>query len=361
MNKSILFFLAHALLLCSCAPATLEPTVMPAASALPITATSLPTTVEPTATAKPTATPLPTNSNDWMSRQNPVAQLHWTAENKSLVVLASSGIHVFDIRSRMITRTIVDGFFYPSAFDPQNNRFFAKNKVWDITNGALLYQITPTEAFIATFSPDGKSLAIGESNYISIWNASTGKLEKAITPGLGIPFFGLRFNPSGNQLVGVYEDGKVRQINLDLKLVTELFILPQHGSHSVFSPDLHYLLINRSNHGEGHKELWDAVTGKALITSERCDSDVTFAAFSANNQFFVIGPCGRDAQLWDIQSQKIVQSFPSIVGPEVHPEWHSAAFSWDGSLLALGNDLGEIQIWDMAAYQLFETLSIPNP
>jgi WD40 repeat protein len=68
---------------------------------------------------------------------------------------------------------------------------------------------------------------------------------------------------------------------------------------------------------------------------------------------------GVDAQLWSTSTQQLLHNFPSRSLPELYPEWRGAVFSPDGTKLALGNDMGEVLIWDINSYELVNKLSIP--
>jgi WD40 repeat protein len=331
----------------------------PAQTALPATPTSEP----PAATQAPTNTPRPLSAEEFLARQDPVTWVGWLADGKTLAVSALSGVHVFDVQAGLAIRTLESsGLYFPVALEPHGGRLLAGKRAWDAFTGQPLYQLSVENISSLAFSPDGKTLAIGEHNSITLWDASTGTFQKTIGVDLGDPRFGLAFTSDSTRLYAVYDNGKVRRAELTSGQFVELFNLPERGSWSTFSPDAQQVLINRSDHGAGNRELWDVQRGEMLIDSGRCDSDVSFTAFSANGNYFAIGPCGLDAQLWDIRAGKMIHAFPSALSMnDVHPEWRSAAFSPGGTRLALGNDLGEIMIWDLESYQPVKTLTIPRP
>jgi len=355
LYQQIIGLVTLSILLGACATARVEPT--PTLTPIP-TSTVAPAPTETPVPAKPTFTPETPNADNWMSWQNSVEWLEWSADGRTLAISAASGVYLLDTQTDTAVRPLEKGELISAvALDRQGKRLLAGNRVWDVATEKLLYQIATENVNRADFSPDGKTLAVGEDNSITLWDAATGKFQKSIGVGLGNPFWGLFFNADGSGLYAAYEDGKVWQADLASGKFTENFKRPKGCCRIIFSPDMQTVLINLSNHGEGHKELWNVENPKMLINAEHCDNDHSFDAFSADSKYFVTGPCGLDAQLWDIQARKMLHGFRNSTS---YREWYSVAFSPDGSKVALGNNLGEILIWDLTSYQLIKTFSIPK-
>lgn len=340
-----------------------------ASPSAPLTATKpVPVVVTPsfTKTSVPTSTIAVTttatlSTEDWLARQNPIAKLAWSTDGKKLAVGALSGVYVFDPQTGSISSTMAEGeFLFPLAMDPPGGRLFAGNKVWDVNSSQVLYSLPQPNVSSAVFSPDGKILVTGDSNGVTLWDAQTGELQKSLEAGFGDGQWGLAYSPDGKLLYAVSSDHSVKRMELGSGEFSQLFSLPEDSCCVVFSPDTHYMIVNRPSHGAGSKQLWDVERGELIKDSGSCDSDVTFAAFSPDSEYFTIGPCmSLDAQLWNTSTQQLLHSFQSGSLTELRPEWRSAAFSPDGAKLALGNDMGEILIWDINSYELVDKLSIP--
>lgn len=338
-------------------------TSTPAASLLPSPA-SITSTPAPVSTSIPSATislAPEWNDDEWIARQNPVMGLVWSPDGRILAVNAISGFYRFDIaRNKIIYALAESDGLVPFAIDPQGQYLFVKNRVWDVLADQLLYQLpVPNLIADAAFSPDLKTLAVSDNNRVTLWDISTGKLQETLNASFGDGQQGLAYSPDGNLLYAVSGDRSVKRIDLISGQYTELFALPEDGCCVVFSADRALMLVNRPHHGEGSKQLWDVAQGMLITDSGRCDSDVSLTAFSPDSQYFVIGPCGLDAQLWRTSPPQQIHSFPSVSSSNFYPEWRSAAFSPDGTQLALGNDMGEVLIWDITSQQLVNTLSIP--
>jgi WD40 repeat protein len=234
--------------------------------------------------------------------------------------------------------------------------------VWDVATGKLLYQVPSKNPSSVAFSPDGNTLAIGEENSVTLWDASSGKFKKSIGSGVGgvQMYRGLAFSADGKSLYVAFDDQQVRQADIDSGRLTDLFSLPKDGCCVFISPNTQTLLVSRPNHGGGTKELWDVQNGALLKSLGNCDNDTTLEVFSQDGSHFVIGPCGG-AQLWDTRSGKMLHLIANPPMPNFYPEWRGAAFSPDGSQIALGNDLGQIFLWDTTTYEQLKMWTLPLP
>jgi WD40 repeat protein len=316
----------------------------------------LPTALPVSATEPPS----PTATLDFLAIQNPVPALAWSPDGSTLSVSALSGVYLFDARSGELLQALAEGrFLAPLVVEPKNGLLLAGSQVWDMTNGAPRYQLAHETITNAAFSPDGSTLVIGDMQTVYLVDTATGRTLKSLGGDFGNAIFGLAFSPDGKYLYAVSSEHTVKRIDLASGAQELLFTLPEDGCCTLFSPDLATLYVNRPAGGMGSKQLWDVRRGELIQDLGNCDSDVLLAAFNPKERDFVIGPCGMDAQLWSAATLQMLHAFPSHSADDYFPEWRSAAFSPDGASLALGNDIGQVLIWDSATYQLLRTLSIP--
>jgi WD40 repeat protein len=337
------------------------------------TSTPVIATTSPTQTSIPAmVTSSPTRDltqEEWLSMQNPVPGLAWSTDGKTLAVSATSGVYTVDMQNNLIIHSLEKGeFLFPLVMDSQSKHLFAGNRVWDIPSGRLLYQLSQTDIFAATFSPDGKTLAVSSDSGITLYDALTGNLQKSLGNEFGDAQWGLAYSSNGNLLYASSSDHKVKQANLASGQFAQLFTLPEGSCCTTFSPDVKYMVVDLPNHGAGSIQLWDVGHGEFLKDSGNCDSDVSFSAISQDGKHFIIG-CAFNAQLWDIPTQQLMHKFPFTTSLAVQPnltfpisiEWRSAVFNQESTKIALGNNFGEILIWDVSNYQLVNAISIPLP
>jgi WD40 repeat protein len=346
-------------------PSTNEPITTPV-----IATPSLISTPESTLTiAAPTSTP-EFDVEYWLASQNPVSGVAWSADDKALIVSANSGVYQFHAQTGELIHSFVEGdFLFPFAVASQGERLFAGNRVWDLLSGELLYQLTQQNIATATFSPDGKTIAISDGRKVTLLSALTWETQRLMGSELGDALLGLAYQADGNLLYTVSSDLKVRSANLLSGQITELFSLPEGSCCTLFSPDSKYMVVSLPNHGAGSKQLWNVNQGTLMADTGNCDSDVGFSAFSPDSTQFVVGLCSYDSQVWDSSKPQMLHKIPSatmltstlITGLTlVPPEWRSAAFNKDGSKIAFGNNFGEIFIWDINNDQLISRIPIPK-
>jgi hypothetical protein len=337
----------------------------------PVIATpSLISTPESTLTiAAPTSTP-EFDVEYWLANQNPVSGVAWSTDDKTLIVSANSGVYQLHAQTGALIHSFVEGnFLFPFAVASQGERLFAGNRVWDVLSGELLYQLTQQNIATATFSPDGKTIAISDGKTVTLLSALTGETQRSMGSELGDALLGLAYQADGNLLYTVSSDLNVRSADLLSGQITQLFSLPEGSCCTLFSPDLKYMLVSLPNHGAGSKQLWHVNQGTLMVDTGNCDNDVGFSAFSPDSTHFVIGLCSYDSQVWDSSKPQMIHKIPSatmltstlITGlTMVPPEWRSAAFNKDGSKIAFGNNFGEILIWDINNDQLVSRIPIPK-
>lgn len=293
-------------------------------------------------------------------------------DGKILAVSANSGVYIFNTQTQLMIRSLEEGeFLLPLVIDTQGKRLFAGNRVWDVASGQFLYQLPSINVLAATFSPDTKTLALNDGKNITLWDALTGKSQKPsvykFEDTQGVWEGSMIYSADGNLLYFI-DNHKAIQVDLASGQSTQLFTLPESSCCSVLSQDAKYMVINLPNHGGGSKQLWDVRESKIIKDTGNCDSDVSFSAISSNSKYFIVG-CWNNSQLWDIRTQQISHEFPPATllstqpnsGLPVPPEWRSAVFSPDNTKIAIGNNFGEVLIWDLNNYQLIKSISIPLP
>jgi len=293
-------------------------------------------------------------------------------DGKILAVSANSGVYIFDTQTQLMIRSLEEGeFLFPLVMDTQGKRLFAGNRVWDIASGQLLYQLSAVNVLAATFSPDTKTLALNDGNNITLWDTLTGKSQRPSVykfEDTQVVWEGSMIYSADGNLLYFIDNHKAIQVDLVSGQSTQLFTLPESSCCSVFSRDAKYMVINLPNHGGGSKQLWDVREGKIIKDTGNCDSDVSFSAISSNSKYFIVG-CWPNSQLWDIPTQQISHEFspatllstqPNSDLP-VPPEWRSAVFSPDNTKIAIGNNFGEVLIWDLNNYQVIKSISISLP
>jgi len=238
-----------------------------------------------------------------------------------------------------------DGFIYPVAVPMpaflSENKIFVSNpfnnhtELWDLESGGMVRALTGHNSTILNLviSADGTKLASTEewTNTLRIWNPTTGQnsgvYETYIDIGYGKE---LAISPDG-QLIAI---GDARHRQRAVYKITDLdnwiYQLPKENwsSDPVFSPD-------------GQKIAWfpgptsgavsKAENGELLRTLETGYHD-SGLGFSPDSQVLAIGDQVGAVQLWNIASGDLLTTLRSETSNRVS----SLAYSPDGRLLAAG-------------------------
>lgn len=178
-------------------------------------------------------------------------------------------------------------------------------KVWDITSGKLIWNISPLlmwgthkESIIRlAFTPDGKMLISSDgSRTIKLWNWQSRSEPRT----LNLSGYSIAISPDGQMLAAGSYKGTIAILTLDGKIIQTLETHP-HALHylfrcSAFSPD-----------------------GKTLVIGDGYQKSINF---------------------WSVKTGKLIHS---LTGDDILP--NCLAFSWDGQCLIGGNQDKSIKIW----------------
>ncbi|MFF4158564.1 helix-turn-helix domain-containing protein [Streptomyces sp. NPDC001678] len=223
--------------------------------------------------------------------------------------------------------------------------------IWDVAAGRMTTPLgvrrTPRQV---AFSPDGRTLAIGDANgVVSLWDAD-GRRRLATLAGPSQAVTGLAFSPDGRTLAGAGADGAVRLWDVASRR-TEATLTGHTQSvlALAFSPDGRFL----ATAGEDRTtRLWDT-RSRSSETVATGDTDETVTlAFSPDGRTLAKGNANGSVRLVDVTSRRVVAVLPG----QSATTW-AVAFSPDGRLLATAGSDGDVRLWDTATRRRIRTLT----
>jgi WD40 repeat protein/serine/threonine protein kinase len=201
--------------------------------------------------------------------------------------------------------------------------------------------------FCLAFSPTGQCLASGSRDgVITLWDAHTGQRLRIFRVRAGEPMVrSLAFSPDGQRLAAGYSDKRIRiwDVRGDKEpLDWEAHRSPVHCL--VFSPDGQRLASSCFSFGwegepaGGEAKVWDAATGKEMLTFRGQPQGVLSLAFSPDGRRLASGGEEKTVKVWDATTGQEMWTSREHTAPVL-----SVAFSPDGrSLASAGADYSEL-------------------
>jgi WD40 repeat protein len=205
--------------------------------------------------------------------------------------------------------------------------------------------------FAVAFSPDGSLLASAGEGSLSIWSCQPG--HERLTERRGMSFRCLSFSPDGRTLAMGAEDGTIRL--WEMPGARERLVMRGHADvvkSLAFSPD-GGLIVSSSQ--DGSVVLWDANGGNAIRTLAPAGlSPGRFVAFSPDGRTIGMSEVAweaRDLIMMDVQTGAIRAR---LSGHRFGA--NALAFSPDGQILATAGVDRCIKLWDLATGKELSTL-----
>jgi WD40 repeat protein len=175
-------------------------------------------------------------------------------------------------------------------------------KLWDPGGGALKGTLKGHDALVASLavSPDGTTLAsAGFDRTVRLWDLPSGR-PQAVLRGHTDRVRGVAFSPDGRQVASCGSDGTVR--------------------------------------------LWDVKGDQEPRTLRSHTDSVHALAFNPTGTHLVSAGNDRTLRVWDLAAGHVSRT---ICCPKSNT---TLAFSRDGSLLASGDDWGNVTVWDVPTW-----------
>ena len=248
-------------------------------------------------------------------------------------------------------------------FSPNGSRFAVATPIgiwmYDAHTGEelALLAVLPGEGREVTtiaFSPDGRTLASGESGGAGrLWDVLTGKpivTFKEVPAPRYTELRALAFSANGTKLIGAVGNREINVWELGKDMRAPALLRTIKGQKSwrsdvlmLLSPDTR-LLANTTTDWKNRIfqiQLWDTSTGGLLYTLTGHKRWIKSIAFSADSKMLVSGDESGMILLWDTLTGKLKATLNGRRGTSTH----TLAFSPSGKFIASGHR-DEGKLWD---------------
>ncbi|KAG8722014.1 hypothetical protein FRC09_006962 [Ceratobasidium sp. 395] len=222
-------------------------------------------------------------------------------------------------------------------------------RIWDVQTGRTI--IGPIEGhtdglYAVAFSSDGSRIVSGSWDAtLRVWDSQSGREISVIGNGHTEPVTCVAFNPDGSRVLSGSRDCTARLWDAD----SGEAIVDQYTKHNkasvllaTYLPDGHHIV---SISTDGILHIWDARTKQAPMSAlaEQIDSPLSSIYFpEGSSQILSVYKngiiCGWDTHTGDTLGNPFRSHNKSI---------SAAAFSPDGSRVAIGSNVSDISIWDV--------------
>ena len=197
-----------------------------------------------------------------------------------------------------------------------------------------------------TFSPDGRTLALGtDDGTIRLWDMP-GCHERSVIPAHDAVVRSIAFSADGQRLVSTGQDAKIMLSDAKSGVCIRLLDQEPMGYNpvmfAVFSPDGHTVAVGDVGVEPVDVRLRDSDSGKIVMRFTGHKAGVHALAFSPDGRTLATAGIDSCIKVWDVITGKELITFPS--GDTLVK---AIAFSPDGAWLAFGAGETMVRIWQV--------------
>jgi WD40 repeat protein len=211
--------------------------------------------------------------------------------------------------------------------------------LWPVTSQGLKKSFDTSLNFawsLVDFPPDGKTVALGVSREILIYNISDGALIRTVHSGLGSDFSGMAFSGDGTLLaVSAGNTTKLIQVEDGKSLKS----YNNGGSAVAFAPDGTLLA---GSDWQKNVRVWKVPTDQVVVTVADNTDVVSSLRFSKDGTMLVGGLRDGTIIVWSMTDGAVLKTW------QAHAQGVSGLiFSPDGKLLISSSYDGTIRVWGL--------------
>lgn len=304
----------------------------------------------------------------YRNHKNSILSLAWSPDSKQLASCdGGSDINIWDAingaNARIYTIPGTSSRVRTLAWSPDGTRIAVAYgsggvDLWDAKTGKILLNYRgygkddyPTRIL---WSPDSRRLAtfggFRDAAAVQVWDAATGNFVfRFVSTEQGIFINDAAWSPNGKYIATSYD--KMIQV-WDASPGGQALVYRGHKESALavaWSPNGKYIASTDGAYHDYSLQVWEAITGKLIYTFHAPEL-LGAIAWSPDSKRIAVG------SLTDKNSR--VQVFDATSGDHLltytghHDSIYSLSWSHDGKLIASGDSLGNIHLWDAQTGQL---------
>jgi WD40 repeat protein len=311
---------------------------------------------------------------------HPVRGLAVSPDKSAVAASRGSHIDVYDVRSGKHVRALVDpevrspdgkplgaahlALVESLAWSP-DGRFLASGTyqavtIWDVWTGLVRRRLDgfADRVVALAFSRGGKLLATGggaptEEGEVKVFEAATGKLVTEVKNGHSDTVFGVSFRPDGKVLATCGADKFVKT-----------WEVPSGKAIKSFEGHTHHVLdvgwkadgkLLASAGADNVVKVWDFEKGEQVRTIAAHSKQVTRLLFIGAKPEFVTCSGDQQVRVWNVDNGANPRNFG-----DSGDYLYALGVSADGSVVAAGGEAGVVRLYDGNNGQLLRTLLPPG-
>jgi len=188
------------------------------------------------------------------------------------------------------------------------------------------------------FHPNGEWASIAPRvGTIRIWKVLTGSVQTG--PKHNLEIFNVVTSPNGKIMVSVSEDSTARVARAETGRITQVIKHPDWVEDVAFSPDSSWFVTASD---DKIVRVFDAENGVELLRMSHGDF-VEFVEVSPNGEWIASTGYDQTARIWDAHSGAL------MLEASLDGNGSALLFSPDGNRLIIGDEKGNLTIWDISS------------